>query len=1186
MKKKLIESSCCLIQRKFLLLMRVFVFFFFTTVFSFNTENALSQNTKIVIEHNETLNIHEVFDIIRDQTNHSFIYHESLFDNLSEITLKKGIITVGDLLRYCLPNNQFDFEFTSKQNILIKKHDPNIQQLVISGKVTDNNGITLPGVNIYTDTKKYGVSTDIEGNFTMRVPSGTNEIIFSYIGYVEKRLVLGSLNNTKNITVILKEEVNTLNEIVVTGYQTLSKERTTGAFESINTKLLEQRPAANFQERLVGQVPGLNINPLNGNIEIRGRSTINEAFSLPLVVLDGFPLTNQDDFNTINPEDIESINVLKDAAASSIWGSRASNGVIVITTKKGKKNQKLSIDFSSFIEVENKVNFNDFNWLNTSEEIDLDIEFIDKNWVNFEGLIGQNSSFNDLHLGYIYRKGLTPNGSTWLQSTLDDYVNNLRTRDITKDWSKYLLRNAMRHTYNLSFRGGSEKNTYFASLSYTNLFGQAIGDKNDRLSFNLRDTYQLNEKINLTAGLTTVLRNEKNNGTSPSIAAFLQPYDRLVNEFGEYVQQYRKWNPWVSQERENLLGSPYTFNYLEEQRNLDDTGRILDVRADVKLDVEVFKDFTVSSSFRYETGSQRRDEFRDMTLPSHRNFINDYFVNGGYQIPVGSEYVQEEGYYKGWTFRNNITWDKRWKDHDLTVFAGGEYQRRFSELTFNRLLGYDRQSTNYVPYDEFGIVNRTVRNWNNGFRLLTNRDFFDLNNTDNRFVSFYSNVGYSFKKKYLFNASYRVDQANIFGSNPDFRYKPLWSVGVGWEIAKEDFMAQVSWINRLKFRATYGLGGNSLSSVSPFVTTSPLTATFGRPYPYLRLTDPGNPDLKWEETATTNLALDFSLFDNRISGSFEYYIKKSDDVYSSRPLDPTVGFQRALVNYANIENEGIELQLNAKVIKTPDFDWNLRININHNKNLVTENISSQTTLQAHLSGLTRNPDKAVSNYYSYNFAGLDSNGEVLLLDRNGETKLWNETFTVDDLVYSGSRVPEDYGGLSSTFRYKDFDLTVNMNYQANYVFRAPYDSALSGFGAHNNTGRFGNARLHKIWGTRWQQPGDEATTSVPRIFYNGLNPITNENESSTDMIRMHQIWSQSTFTTLKGDYLRVQDIILGYSFSKQNLERTFLNKLRLTMQITNPFLWVKNKAGVDPTAPQQNAYTNLTRYTFGVRANF
>lgn len=1200
MKIKPFKSRSFVRKRLPLLLMRMLIFLFTTTVFSFSFNMSFSQE-KVNIVKNQTVSIDEVFKIIQQQTHYHFIYPKKLFEGSPDVSLKKGEILVTELLSESLAKSDVDFEVTNQNTIVINKRKHQTvtqiqQEVTVTGIVTDANGIPIPSVNVHEKGTDNVVTTDYAGNFAITVSKKVAVLSFTFVGYETQELPIQRLSNLTNLKIKLAEAVNSLEGVVLTGYQTLSKERTAGSFDKIDEAELQQRPSPNFVDRINGKVSGLSVNPNSGALEIRGRGSIITANSNPLIVIDGFPMANQFNYESINPEDIESITVLKDAAASSVWGTKAANGVIVINTKKGKKNQKTKVDFSSFVEFEEKINMSDFNWMNSAQAIDLDQEFIAKNWVNFQTLIDSKASINDLHLAYIYRSGLSPDGITWSQKTFDNYINQLKQQNVYDDYEKYLLRNDLRKTYNLSVSGGGERNTFYGSLSYNDHESAAVGSDDDRLTLNVNNVLEFNDKIKFTAGVTTVLRNiTRNSLTGPTvltenpiaIVKMLQPYDQLIDKNGQYVQKYANWNPWVSQSRETLIGSKYTYNPIEQQRNLDSKASVFDVRTNFKLDAQLFKGITFSSSLNYERNTTNSDDYKNMTLPSQRNFINDYYINGAYQFPIGADYTQERTLVKGWLFRNNLTVDKKWNKHELNVFLASEYSKYVNEYLLNRQFGYDKKSLTYSPMENTLVSG--INNFNGTRFTIPARNLFRVANSDNRVVSAISNMGYTYNGKYIINGSARIDQANIFGSDPDFRYKPLWSVALGWEIGKESFVKNAVWLNRLKLRASYGIGGNSTSASSPYAAASAVTNTYGGvPFNYLRFFQPENDQLKWEEVATQNLGLDFAFFNNRLSGSIDAYIRKSTDLLGSRQIDPTNGFESATINYASAENKGLELTLNSKIIQSKNFNWSLIANINYNKNKTLKYEGNEPSADALTGGIGIKEGKPLSYYYAYQFAGLTNNGEVQLYKADGSTVLWNDTsLTANDVKEIGSRVPVHYGGLSSIINYKGFDFTVNLNYQADFWILRSYNYASAAYGTANNiTNQFGNIQIDKIWDQRWRQPGDEATTNVPKVFYNGINPTTGKAEASGNTSAMDRIWSLSDLNYHRGDYIRVQDIIFGYTMPSKFLEKSFFNNLRITFQVTNPFLWTANKVDADPTAIGREAYTNLTRFTLGFRTTF
>ena len=1206
MKFKLINFRYLLRKRLHLFIMRMIIFLFCTAVFSFTPLTTLSQE-KITIDQDQSVPVDEVFRIIQQQTNYHFIFPKRLFDNAPRVQLNKGEILVTTLLNKSLENSNLNFELDENNTIFIKKTNVKRslfqEKVTVSGQVFDENGMPLAGVTVLEANTRNGVATDFSGNYRITV-SKTSELQFSYVGFTTQTIAVAELVYFTNVNVNLKEDTNTLQEVVVTGYQKLSKERTAGSFSKLTVENIQQRPSSpNILERLRGQVAGLSVSPATGLINLRGRSTIFSSQETPLIVIDGFPMSDQYSFNltnnlgSINPEDIESITILKDASAASIWGARAANGVIVITTKSGTKKTRTQVDFSTFVELEDKIDTKDFLWMDTEQEIELDQEFIDKGWVNFNTLANSPSSINDLHLAYIYRNGLSPDGNIWSENTFNNFIADLKKRNIDEEYQKHFFRNALRKTHNLSMSGGGDNNTYFASLAYTDYQSANIGNDDDRLTLTVNNAINFTDKIKFTSLLTGAMRNQTLNSVSPSfgtpgaaaVLQQLQPYDRILDDNGNLVQNYANWNPWISKDREQEVGAPHTFNWLEERLNKDDSNFRLDVRARFQLDAEIFSGLTVSSAFAYELNYYKSDIYRGMNLPSHRNFINDYYVDGSYKIPLGTDYEHERDLRRGWVFRNSINWDKTWGAHKLTVLGMGEYQKFYSDDIFNRQFGFDQQSLQYSAINE--TLTNGVTNFR-GSRLFSRpSDYFTQTIEDIRQVSFASNLAYTYDDKYTINGSIRVDQANLWGSNPEFRYKPLWSVAGGWEIGKEDFMSNVSWVDRLKLRVSYGIGGITSTTSSPYAQAFPTSIFWGRQYPYTRLSVPANPSLRWAEVATTNIGADFALFNNSLTGSAEYYYRKSSDILGRRGIDPTTGWTSATLNYAATDNKGFELVLKTDVISSENFNWNIQANFNYNENIVTgffgENNQEPSLL---VNGGTFLEGDPFFTLYAYRFGGLNENGEFMAKKKDGSLVHWSDIpseITVDDMIAMGSEIAPHYGGLTNTFRYKDFDLTILANYQMGHVFKDRINYLSASYGTYNNiSSNFGNVRTHKIWNDRWRQPGDEAFTNVPRAYYQGVNPQTGEGESRFDTSSQGFYWTSSEINYHKADFIRIQEIILGYNMPQNFIDKSFFNSLRLSFQVTNPYLWTANDVDRDPEANYQEAITNLTRYTIGLRATF
>ena len=547
-----------------------------------------------------------------------------------------------------------------------------------------------------------------------------------------------------------------------------------------------------------------------------------------------------------------------------------------------------------------------------------------------------------------------------------------------------------------------------------------------------------------------------------------------------------------------------------------------------------------------------------------------------YQIPLGTEYTYIRKNSYAWDFRNTLTWDKNWNKHKLNVFAGTEIRKTYFESFSDKEYGYDKQTTTSVPVNQADFKGGLRRNWN-GDRFYDS--FYSTYNTDDREISVFSNVGYEFDGRFSVTGSYRIDQKNLFGNDPDFRYKPLWSAGIGWNMSKESFMDNVDFVDRLRLRATYGLTGNASNEYSPYAQATNYVGSWGANlYNYLRLTQPANDQLKWEETTFINAAVDFAMFKNRLSGTIEFYSKDSQDLLGLRRTDVTNGFSEAWLNYASMTNKGFEVTLNGLIVKTNDFNWNASLNFSYNDNEVTGIEDQLQTPRTIIYDGKLAVGSDINNIYSYNYAGLDAGGNILLYNTDGTTKSWRDGVNEEEeLIYQGKTVAPYYGGFSNTFTYKVFDLSVNLTYKFGYKFK----NTSFGTGYNGYTGR-----AHEVFLDRWKQPGDELSTRIPKVSYEGLNPYTGEFESHWDSSDGDHFWLHSQDNIHDASHIRVRDIILGFSMPKKYLDRTFIQNFRITGQVTNPFLWTANDLNLDPEAHRTMAYNNLETLTFGVRLTF
>ena len=1191
------------IKSKIWKIMRISVFFLFLFLIQAWGSSGYGQQSKLSFSLNDATVV-DVLDEIEKQSDYYFLFNQKLVDVDRKVDLDTKGTSIDNVLTDLFAGTDVRHQVSDRLIILTTERQDLSQtnekqasvtppaEIEVTGRVIDENGEGLPGATIRMKGTSIGVVTDLDGNYRVTVDESA-VLVFSYVGYEN---VEESVAGRTIINVSLTPEATALEEVVVTGYQTLSKERVTGSFETIKADVIQQRPTNNFVSSLEGLASGVTIN--EGKVEVRGRSTIMGNAN-PLYVVDGFPLASST--LTVNPEDIESITVLKDAAASSIWGVRASNGVVVVTTKKGSS-RGTKIEFSAYVELSENVDLDERKWMSTADEIDLFQEYWDKGWYKgIRGEIGLNYPFTLQQEANIYLQDLAPNGESWTQEEFDSYINDLKTKDLPSQWEEHMLQRAIRQTYNFSVSGGGENNSIYGSMVYNTNQPMVQGNHDNRMILNLRDEFKVKDRFVFHAGVNASMRNNTKNGYWPSATEKIKPYEELVDESGTPIQYYNRYSSWSSIEREALPGNyPYTFSYLDEKNNRDRMQEKIDLRTQFGIGIKIIEGLNFESKFQYEVGTDDEDEYKTMDLPSQRMLINDYYLPDvydedstiiGYQIPVGTMYNYWRRSYFAWDWRNTLDFNRTFNEHQISVFVGTETRRQASEGLRSRLYGYDKQSTTYMPVSELDYRSGNVVGWNKN--TYNSGEMSDIWNSDIREVSFFSNAGYTFRSKYSLTGSYRVDQKNLFGSDPRFRYKPLWSAGASWQISKEEFMKGIDFLDRMILRVTYGLGGNASNEYSPYPQATPQIRAYGRKiYDLLRLDRPANDQLKWEETATLNIGVDFSLLGNRLGGSIEFYDKNSTDLLGDRPLDPTNGFVKATVNYASMNNKGIDLTLQGILMETKGFVWDARLLFSYNKNKVTD-VVNQNIVPVWLaySGALR-VGQPLDNLYSFDYAGLNEWGEVMINTAENGVVNWRDyrgTEAEEDLIYWGTNKAPIYGGFSTSLKYKGIELNVNLSYKFNYKIKHYYTVGVDGY--------YYDLRMDDIWVDRWKEPGDELNTRIPRLAYFGRNPDTGVREDWWDSYDADWYWMDSQDNILDGGYIKVQDIILAYNLPPKILSKTKIKSLRVSAQVTNAFTWAANDLGLDPTRidfnPNSNnyrksiaAWSGLRMLTFGIRASF
>lgn len=1031
---------------------------------------------------------------------------------------------------------------------------------IVNGTVKDQNGNPLPSVVILIDGENKWTSTNNNGAFFTTVPVSTSVLTFVYAGLERKKVALG-----KNATLNVVMDNKLLNEVVVTGYQTLSKERATGAFATVKSSDLEKRRISSLGQVLEGTLPG--VVSYKGDINVRGTSTFN-ATKAPLYVIDGFPVENtsfddnrrlNDNLPDINPEDIENITVLKDAAAASIYGARAANGVIVITTKKGKAGPA-KVTFSGDFAFSPKYDLSYLHKSNSNELIDLIYDYYDN-----------NPAFKTTPLVEAARlragAGLVTPALDYLlqvaegkitRAEADAKLNIMRNQNgYNQQILDHLLRPSANQQYNLSLSKVTAGNAFNFSATFRNQQGYEKHDNTKSLGLNLRNTVNINKWLTADAGIYLNYSDETRPGQSgqgmsgTSMLNQQLPFESIYDENGnplplrstmtsEQEVIYKKYN----------LYSPLKVPEDEISMNLIST-RTIKTRVYGKLNAKITSWLNYDVMFQYEKNTGKTEQLMDPASYYMRDKFNTFSAvdtkgNTIYKIPVGNSFRNTADYLRAYTFRNQLNFSKNILNrHEITAIAGSETREIKNNRDYNAYFGYDPLTLNYQPVNAQELGNRFM-GLNQKQAVLSTADLGYRQEVTNRYFSFYGNAAYTLDEKYMLSGSIRYDLSNLFGTNASYQYRPLWSAGASWIVNREKFLQDVSWINMLKLRASYGINGNVAKNAGPFMVASyginNLTTN-----PSGSIGTPPNPNLRWERTATTNFGIDFSVLKNRLSGSLDVYKKNSDDLLGTVTINPALGFSNAYVNNGAMQNQGIELMLRGQVFRQRNVSWEIILNSSYNKNEVTRVDFNARTASEQTGGSYYKPGDPYRSLYSYAYAGLNNNGDPTIYDLDG--KATDQLLTAPGIVhYSGTYVPIFSGGLTNNVSYRNFQLSILLVYNAGHIMRAevPYVKA-----------SFPTLVTNEGTGNAWKKPGDELITDVPRIVWEYGKA---SNSSRNDY------YINGDQTIVSASYIKARNMTLSYSLPGNWIRPLKIEGVRLRFQADNLFYIGFNGKDIDPEA--------------------
>jgi TonB-linked SusC/RagA family outer membrane protein len=1058
----------------------------------------------------------------------------------------------------------------------------------IRGKVVDSLGAPLPGVSVAVKESKTGTSTNASGEFILNGVAPRATLVVSYVGLETKEITLAA--GQTNVDITLLADVTALQDVVVTGFQRIDKKKFTGAAVTLRAEDVKIDGVADVSRMLEGRAAGVSVQNVSSTfgsapkVRVRGATSIN-GDNKPLWVVDGVVLEDiinisNDQLSSGDPttllgssvagisaNDIESFDILKDAAATALYGARAMNGVVVITTKKGRAGRQ-SISYQGNFSSQFKPTYADFNISNSAQQMSILAELERKGWLTTSILDGGNYGVYGKYYDLV---NANANGQFGIPNTPEAKKAFLmRYAGANTDWFDVLFKQSLIQEHSLSVATGNERNQSFFSTSFYNDNGWTVADKVKRYTLNFRNNYNFSDRLSTGFITTGSYRQQEAPGTisrvpNPVEGSFRRDFD--INPFSYALNTSRTITAFDSTgNREFFTRNFAPFNILSELENNRLKINVIDLKLQGELGYKLTKDlrFDFIGAIRYVRST------REHEITENSNMANAYRAaqtatmrqNNPYLyqdpenpsaekvvvLPYGGFYNRVEDQLLSYDVRNSLNYVKTFNDkHNINLLLG--QQVKFSDRQNSSNTGYGYQYDNGgIPSTDFRIIKQAIEN---------NFPYFGMSKDFDRFAAFYFNGQYTFEKKYNFYGTVRYDGSNQLGSSKTARWLPTWSFGGSWNMDEENFFQNIEAVDFLKLRASYGL----TASLGPATNSSIILRNLNIHRPYtddvetlIRIANLENSELTWEKNYTANVGVDAGFFKNRLSVSVDVYQRKSFDLISIIKTSGIGGEAFKAANYADMKSQGAEILLSGHILRSKDLNWRSNVTFGYNTTEITniENLPQIFDLVKAEGG--NKQGYPVNGLFSIRFMGLNpTTGVPLFIDEKGDTT--SSVYVQDDstqhLKFEGSVDPKITGGFNNTISYKNFTLNIFITYQAGNKIRL-YPAFKTSYAELDAT--------PKEFYDRWVMPGDQTKTNIPSImdayqsFLNGSGfPYSNYN--------------YSTARVAKGDFIRLKSVSLTYQVPESFVRKTgFFKTFGVTAAAINPWLIYADKKleGQDP----------------------
>ena len=1154
--------------------------------------DVMAQDQKVTI-HLEQVKIQEVFKEINKQTGLDFVYSAMQLNEIGMVSLDVKDVTVEVALKKLFEGKPFTCKFEMKSIIIRKVETVTAGKTsrTIRGVITDKSNEPLPGVTVLLKGTSVGTASNTKGEFVLEVTGSVDSLVVTFVGMKTQYVKL--LSDKDSYRIRMEYDVEEMQEVVVTGYQTINRKRSTGAITSINADKIMRPGVLSIDQMLEGQIPDMMFMSNSGEvgvvpkIRIRGTSTLIGNRE-PLWVVDGIvlqdpvnispeELNNPDYVNRIgnaiaglNPQDIERLDILKDAAATALYGAKAANGVIVITTKKGHIGKPI-ISYNMNVSYKRRPRYTDrqIDLMNSKERMEFSKDLVNSgytfpggmNMVGYEGLINQ-----------LYRGALT----------YDEFTKQVQYLEcLNTDWFDLLTEDAFSHQHTVSISGGTETVRYYSSVGYAKDNDVIKGNNNERYTVALNLNADLSPRISTSLGINGNVTSREYSQDEIAPLDYAYNTSRAIPAFDENGDYYYYQNSGgtANSFRYNILNELANSSYDQEGSSIS-FNMTLNVKFTNYLNASVVGSYSTSNTDiegwwgekSHHVALLRQSEYGDAPAKGD---------DSESALPFGGELTTNSTRNRNYMLRVQLNLDKYFGQdkHNVNASVGYEVSSTKYKGNSSTMRGYYKDRGK-----QFSIT--TLNDYPAFKAWLEANAYPTISDNLTNLLSAYATVSYSYQSFFTLNGNVRFDGSNKFGDQSNDKLLPIWSISGNYTISEHEWL-QRNWIDYIMLKASFGYQGNMLEGQSPTMIIKQLPTDPLYNELVSELSVYPNPNLKWEKTSSFNGGLTFSLFKRRLQMETSVYYKRTKDAFLTKQISTVNGLEEYVVNSGDVKNSGYSIAATIIPVETRDFNWILATSFSNVFNKVeTLPGAEQFELNNFLNGTALVKGKPVGTFYSYKFVGLNPTNGYPIFDDMQERQEELEGLTKYDvytrvLKATGNREPTMSGSINNTLRYKNWRLNMNLAYSLGSKVRLfkLFDS--NTFLPENN--------VRREFVKRWRKTGDEKNTVIPAPNCYLTHYSSSGEKIPTIANNSLDMYNYSDIRVVSGNYLKCSTMSLTYEFPMEKLERIKLSRLALNLSATNLFTICSSK--LKGQAPQQSGFaeiqlTDRPTYTVGVSVSF